>query len=162
MRIDIRKAGWLFGMLAISAHLAAQGSDHPVRGTGPATLAEVIDTVARDGRDGQLPPHLSLVLGLGDGSAPLHVKQAVLREGSEVRVFNVSSADRKDVVILNTDEKHQSTKAYLLSRGGSLRDAVSYRAGEQPQRMPAAEAKAAAAAEIKFWTRLRQRSTAGG
>jgi hypothetical protein len=155
VRIDIRKAGWLFGILAISAHLSAQGDDHPVRGSGAAALAEIIDTVAHDGRDGQLPPHLSLVLGLGDGSSPLHVKQAVLRDGSGVRVFNVSSAERKDVVILHTDEKRQTTKAYLLSRGGDLRDAVSYRAGGQPQRMPASEANAGAAAEIKFWTQLR-------
>ena len=124
-------------------------------------LENLIDSVLRSGRDGQLPPHLSLVLGIGSGDAPLPVKQAVLRDGPEVRVFNVCVANHQDIVLLRTNELQQSTTAYLLSTAGKLRRAVSFRAGEQPLQTPVAKADAASAEEVKFWTDLGQRSPPG-
>ena len=147
MRIPVKSA-WAIGAFALLFNLSAQG-------TRPG-LDDLIDSVLRNGRDGHLPPHLSLVLGLGTGDAPLEVKQAVLREGPEVRVFNVCVADHKNIVMLRTNEQKKITKAYLISTTGDLRKAVSYEAGEQPHLTPKEAASAAAADEIKFWTTLKQ------
>ena len=81
MRIHDTKLQWTIGVIAIVVFLSAHGA-----GRG---LDDLIESVLRSGRDGRLPPHLSLVLGLGTGDTPLEVKQAVLREGPEMRVFNV-------------------------------------------------------------------------
>jgi hypothetical protein len=143
------KGAWIIGAFALLANVGAQGA-------GPA-LDGLIDSVLRSGRDGELPPHLSLVLGLASGDAPLAVKQAVLRDGSDVRVFNVCVANHKDIVILRTNEQERNTKAYLVSAKGNLRKAVSFEAGGQPQPIPAAQARAATAAEIQFWVGLGQR-----
>lgn len=153
MRTNSRKLARLFGLCAVLVVLAA----HSAR----PKLGDVIDSVLRNGRNGQLPPHLSLVLGIGSGEAPLEVKQAVLRNGSEVRVFKVCVANHENIVILRVNELQGNTKAYLVSTSGKLRKAVSFRAGEQPQQTPAAEADAASAEEIKFWTGLRQHATLG-
>lgn len=150
MRTEVKKWAWLAGVCAMLLNLPAQ-SARP-------GLEDLIDSVLRGGRDGQLPPHLSLVLGIGSGDAPLLVKQAVLRDGPEVRVFNVCVANHKDIVILRTNELQQGTKAYLLSTTGKLRRAVSFRAGEQPLQTPRVEADTAAAAEVTFWAGLGQRS----
>jgi hypothetical protein len=147
VQIPVRSA-WVIGTLAMLFNVSAHG-------TGPG-LDDLIASVLRNGRDGQLPPHLSLVLGLGSGDAPLEVKQAVLREGSEVRVFNVSVADHKNIVILRTNEQKHSTKAYLVTTNGKLRKAVSYEAGGEPHMTQKAAAGGAAADEIKFWTTLNQ------
>lgn len=136
-------------LLNLSAHSARPG------------LEDLINTVLRSGRDGQLPPHLSLVLGIGFGDAPLPVKQAVLRDGPEARVFNVCVANHQDIVILRTNGLQQGTKAFLLSTTGKLLRAVSFRAGEQPMQTTVAEAHAASAEEVKFWTGLGQRSPPG-
>lgn len=146
MRIETRLWGWIGGTLAALLSLQA--------------LADVpgFDAVARsvlqNGRDGQLPPHLSLVLGIGKGDAPLIVKEAVVRDGAKVRIFSVSVVNPKDIVTLLTDEQERTTKAYLLSATGKLRMAVYYRAGEPTQKIPTAAAIAESADEIRIWTSL--------
>jgi NADPH-dependent glutamate synthase beta subunit-like oxidoreductase len=147
MRIDLRRAAWVAGVCAVLLIHA------PAKGAHPA-LDAVIDSVLRNGRNGQLPPHLSLVLGIGAGDAPLDVKQAVIRTGPEVRVFNVCVANHKDIVILRTNEEQRTTRAYLFSTAGKLRKAVSFVAAGPPQLTPAPEAKAALADELTFWTEL--------
>ena len=146
----MKQLSWIVAALAALLSLQALGA-HP-------GFNEVAGSVLHNGLDGQLPPHLSLVLGIGSGEAPLKVKQAVLREGPEVRVFNVSVVNPKDIVILRTNELQQTTKAYLLSTTGKLRMAVAFRAGEPTQQIPSADAKAAAADEVQFWSNLGQRA----
>jgi hypothetical protein len=146
--MGIKRTAWILGVFAMTVSLSAQ-----VARTG---LNDLIESVLRNGKDGQLPPHLSLVLGLGTGDAPLGVKQAVLREGHEVRVFNVSIANHQDIIILRTDEQDGNTQAYLISASGKLRKAVSYHVGAQTRRTPTSEARAASAEEIKFWLGQRQ------
>jgi len=148
MPISLRKLG--LGIVALAVLACA-----PAAGAGVG-LGGLVDAVLQKGLDGQLPPHLSLVLGIGKGNS-VAVKQAVLREGFRVRVFNVSVANHKDIVILHTNEQTRTTEAYLVSSAGKLRTAVSYEAGGQPQVMPPNQARAAVAAEIKFWTHLGRR-----
>jgi hypothetical protein len=124
---------------------------NPPAHAAPTGLGNLADTVLQKGLDAQLPPHLSLVLGIGTGDA-LAVKQAVLREGVEVRVFNVCVANPEDIVILRTNEQKRTTRAFLVSRGGKLRKAVTYEGGGPPRETPPAQAAAALAAELQFWT----------
>jgi hypothetical protein len=145
----VNQLGWIAGALAALLSLPALGA-HP-------GFDEVVGSVLRNGHDGQIPPHLSLVLGIGTGDAPLSVKQAVLREGPEVRVFSVSVVDPKDIVILHTNEQEGTTKAYLLSAIGKLRMSVFFHAGGPTQQIPSKEAIAAAADEIKYWTNSARR-----
>jgi hypothetical protein len=149
----LNRLAWIAGALATLLSFQALGA-HP-------GFDEVVASVLRNGRDGQIPPHLSLVLGIGTGDAPLSAKQAVLREGPEVRVFNVSVANSKDIVILRTNEQEQTTKAYLLSATGKLRKSVFFHAGGPTQEIPSKEAIAAAADEIKYWTNSGHRAPGG-
>jgi hypothetical protein len=143
--IETRQWGWIAGTLAALLSLQALGAN-----PGFDAIAQ---SVLHNGRDGQLPPNLSQVLGIGKG-APLVVKQAVVRDGAKVRVFNVSVVNPKDIVILRTNEQEGTTKAYLLSATGKLRLAVSYHAGDAPRQIPTAGAVAESADEVKYWTTL--------
>ena len=150
MPISLRKLGLGIAALAVLTCAPAAGA-----GVG---LGGLVDAVLLKGLDGQLPPHLSLMLGIGKGNS-VAVKQAVLRAGPRVRVFNVSVANHQDIVILQTNEQTRTTEAYLVSSAGKLRTAVSYEAGGQPHVMPRSQALTAVTAEIKFWTHLGRRGT---
>jgi hypothetical protein len=143
----IGKRTWLIVAAAAAAMLSAQGATRP--------LAALADAVAGNGINAQLPEHLSLVLGVGRADQKTPVKQAVIRDGHTVRVFNVCTAERDKLVILNTNEETHLTKAYLTSATGALRKAVYYQWGGEPHERPAAEARSEFAVEIKYWTNLK-------
>lgn len=115
-------------------------------------LERVIDAVLQRGLDSQLPAHLSVVLGVSRLEQQTAVKQAVIRDGSTVRTFNVSVANHGDVVMLLYDEQSHSTKAFLVSAAGFLRRAVSYQAGGVAKERSLAQARSDFAREINFWT----------
>jgi hypothetical protein len=141
------KDRWLAGTLLMLATLPAQAA--PPRTS--ASFDELVETTIRRGPDGQLPPHLSVVLGLSALEQNISVKQAVIRGGSAVHVFNVCAANHDDLVILTHNEQDQSTKAYLLSAGGRLRKAVFFRGSEPAQVRSMSEARGDFATEEKFW-----------
>jgi hypothetical protein len=143
------KRGWLVAALALSAlsALAAGGS-----------LKGLIDAVVRNGPASQIPAHLAVVLGVTTVEQSIPVKQAVVRDGTRVRTFNVSTSTLKDVVIMSYDESSRSMKAYFLSAAGELRTAVSYRAGEPAIIRPLAEARLDFDDEMKFWMNFKQKS----
>ena len=119
---------------------------------GANSLDGLIDSVVRKGPSGLLPAHLSVVLGVTRLEQPTPVKQAVWRDGTTVRTFNVCAAKHDDVVFIAYNEQSRSSKVYLVSPAGVLRKAVAY----QPQ-MPAtarslSEAARDFAGELKFWT----------
>jgi len=97
-----------------------------------------------------------VVLGITATAQPTAVKQAVMRDGEWVRTFNVRSDQHSDVVLMAYDTRTRATKAYLTNPAGTLREAVSYQAGEAPTKRKAAEAGGDFAAEMKFWTNLSQ------
>ncbi|HWW28754.1 MAG TPA: hypothetical protein VNY80_01975 [Steroidobacteraceae bacterium] len=150
----IGKRTWLVGALAVAAILSAQGAARP--------LAAVIEAVTGNGINSQLPAHLSLVLGIGRGDQKTPVKQAVIRDGHTVRTFNVGTADRDTLVIINSNEETQLIKAYLTSATGELRKAVYYQAGGEAHERSAGEARSDFAVEIKFWTNLKGQSKPAG
>jgi hypothetical protein len=135
---------WALIAVAMAALASAQGAPHSLKG--------VIDAVVQKGPDNQLPAHLSLVLGLNKGEQATAVKQAVMRDGTMVRTFNVRTSNHDDVVMMAYDEQSRSIKAYLVSPGGKLLKAVAYQAGAPATARSAAAARGDFADEIKFWT----------
>ena len=125
----------------------------PAHGAG-SSLATLVDAVLRKGPNSQLPAHLSAVLGVSRLEQATPVKQAVMRDGSVVRTFNVCTAHHGDIVLITYDEQSRSSKAYLVSPAGALRKAVSYQAGAPASERSHADAAHDFANEIKFWTDL--------
>ena len=125
----------------------------PAHGAG-SSLATLVDAVLRKGPNSQLPAHLSAVLGVSRLEQATPVKQAVMRDGSVVRTFNVCTAHHGDIVLITYDEQSRSSKAYLVSPAGALRKAVSYQAGAPASERSLADAAHDFANEIKFWTDL--------
>jgi hypothetical protein len=141
-------------MNAVSAVIAVtvmMAAPSPAQGA-PQPLKSVIDAVVQNGPVNRLPAHLSLVLGLNEGEQGPAVKQAVMRDGTLVRTFNVRIANHGDVVMMAYDEQSRSMKAYFVSEKGKLRKAVAYQAGAPATERSAAEARGDFAKEIRFWT----------
>jgi hypothetical protein len=136
------RRAWL-AAAALAAMLSAHGASRSLDG--------LIESVVRSGADAQLPAHLSVVLGVTTVERTTAVKQAVVRDGSAIRTFNVCTANHEDVVILTYDEQSHSTKAYLVSAKGALRKAVNYQAGAAANERSSAEARSDFAHEIGFW-----------
>jgi hypothetical protein len=108
--------------------------------------------VQGQGRSASLPPHLSMVLGLGDGTQDLAVRQAGKRTGQEVHTFNVAQPQKQPVVVLmDYNEATKSVRAFRLKSGGDLEKAVTYKAGAQPQPIPDAPARKALREELNVW-----------
>jgi hypothetical protein len=141
------KVRWFAATLLTLAMFSAQCAPPKAGGS----FDELVETTVRRGPDAQLPPHLSVVLGLSALEQNTAVKQTVIRDGAAVRVFNVCSANHRDLVILTHNDQDQSTKAYLLSTGGRLRKAVFFRGSEPAELRSMAEARADFAAEQRFW-----------
>lgn len=111
--------------------------------------------VQREGHEALLPPHLALVLGLGNGQSPVTVKQFATQNPQEVRAFNVcKEKGRVVVVILRYDQVTRVTEAFLLGTGAKLRSAVSYETGTQPAFSPDALARSALREELQYWSKL--------
>jgi hypothetical protein len=111
----------------------------------------LIDAIVHQGPEGKLPPHLSVVLGLNETEKQTPVKQAVIREGQSVRVFNVSTVNHGDLVILTHDDRNQTTKAYRVSTAGELCKGVLFHGSEPALERSTAESRDDFADEIKFW-----------
>ena len=110
------------------------------------------DRVTSEGKASTLPPHLSLVLGLGDGVRPVPVKQAGKQDGHEVRTFNVvQTQGQRSVVLMDHDEQKQRTSAFLLRPNGKLERAVTYKTAAQPEPLGVAQARAALQQQLRYW-----------
>jgi hypothetical protein len=124
----------------------------------PVTLANVswlpayTARVQVQGKSASLPPHLAMVLGLGDGTQALAVRQAGKRSGQEMHTFNVAQPQKLSVVVLiDYNEATTSVRAFRLRSGGDLDKAVTYNAGAEPQPIPDATARKALHEELNVW-----------
>ena len=133
--------GVLAALLLAGATLAA-----------PPRLAALVDEALGAGADARLPPNLALVLGLADTLQPAPVRQIAARVEHEMRAFNVSLANHRDLVMFTVDEQTQVTTAFLLGPDGRLRKAVSYAAGAEPVTMTQASARKPFERELAFWS----------
>lgn len=141
--VAVRRA-WLAAAVAMAAILSAEGASRSLDG--------LIESVVRSGGEAVLPAHLSVVLGVAAVERTTAVKQAMIRDRSAIRTFNVCAANHHDVVILTYDEQSHLTKAYLVSAKGALRKAVDYQAGAAANVRSLADARSDFADEISFWT----------
>jgi hypothetical protein len=111
-------------ILPLAAGQAQHSHDfHPQQRLGLAA-----DTAVRAGVHSKLPPHLSTLLGLSkEEETPM--LQSVVRTGKVVQGFEVSDANKKDIVIFVVDESANNQDLYLTSPEGTLRRVVSVKAG---------------------------------
>jgi len=144
LRARFGNRSWWVIVVAVAAAVAA-------RGAATHSLKPLIDAVIRNGPDSQLPAHLSVMIGVSQVEQATAVKQAVVRDGATVRTFNVSVANQDDVVIIVYNEESRWSKAYLSSATGTLRKAVSYRAGEPATVRTLPAARDDFAKEMNFW-----------
>jgi len=115
--------------LAVATLPAALGQvQHPVRSHVEGGLALAAETTVRDGLHAKLPPHLSTLLGLSK-EQECQVLQNVVRTEAGVRGFDVSVANKKDIVLFAVDEAAKNQSLYLTSPTGTLRKVVSVKAG---------------------------------
>ena len=91
-------------------------------------MDRAVDKTFREGMHAQLPPHLSTLLGVSAEKECL-VMQGVVRSGQVVRGFDVSMANKNDVVLFVVNETTNDQTLYLTSANGRLRRVVSVEAG---------------------------------
>ena len=113
-------------------------------------MAQAVDKTLREGLQAKLPPHLSTLLGLSREEESL-VRQAVVRTGKIVEGFDVSTANKNDVVLFVVDEATNDQTLYLTSRQGLLQKVVKVNAGVGQVQGITSEDRKAFAKEKQFW-----------
>lgn len=86
-------------------------------------MVRAVDKTLQDGLHAKLPPHLSTLLGLSQEKECL-VMQGAVRTGEVVQGFDVSTANKNDVVLFVVNETTKDQTLYLTSREGVLRKVV--------------------------------------
>jgi S1/P1 Nuclease len=143
--------------LATVLNTALVSSGGGARRCAASWAQTLISQALSSGFLGRLPPTVSVALGLAKADQGTEVRQLLRKSGHQVRTFNVSVANHGDVVIFNVNGRTGATVAYLLTPDGQLRKAAAYQAGGEAHELPAAEAKAGLAREVRFWSaRARQ------
>jgi len=123
---------------------------HSPRSHAPGRLALAADKTIREGVQAKLPPHLSTLLGLTkEEECP--VMQSVVRTGNQVQGFDVSVANKKDIVLFVVDQNANDQTLYLTSPEGTLRKVVSVKAGVGDVVRPTDKDQIAFQKEKQFW-----------
>ena len=86
-------------------------------------MARAMDKTIQEGLHAKLPPHLSTMLGLSK-EEECNVMQGVVRSGKVVQGFDVSTANKNDVVLFVVNETTNDQTLYLTSMEGVLRKVV--------------------------------------
>ena len=148
-----RHRGKLVAVLILAVVLVptivGQASHSPGTQT-QARFARAADTTYQQGVHAKLPPHLSTLLGLSN-EEECAVMQNVVRTGSVVQGFDVSVANKKDVVLFVVDETTNDQTLYLTSPAGALRKMVTVKAGVGAEARIGASDKKAFEKEKQFW-----------
>lgn len=116
-----------------------------------AGVASLVAEAGRIGKEARLPPHVVDVLGLGTHVGGLAVRQLAIRNGSEVRAFNVSAESSLDIVIFDSDEATKTSQMFLLTPGAKLRRAITFVAGRESHVLPAPEARRRFKPQLDYW-----------
>ena len=113
-------------------------------------MVQAVDKTLQEGLNAKLPPHLSTLLGLSQEQECL-VRQGVVRTGKVVQGFDVSTANKNDVVLFVVNETTNDQTLYLTSKEGVLRKVVSVEEGEGRVRKVTGEDRKAFEKEKQFW-----------
>jgi hypothetical protein len=136
-------------LLGVSLEATAQGRPAP-GSQAQARMARAVDGIFRQGVHAQLPPHTSTLLGLSvEKECP--VMQSVVRTGKRVQGFDVSTANKNDVVIFVVDEASNDQTLYLTSANGRLRRVVAIEKGVGRVRPVSAQDRKGFAEQRQFW-----------
>ena len=116
-------------------------------------MVRAVDKTLQDGRQAKLPPHLSTLLGLSQEKECL-VMQGSVRTGKVVQGFDVSTANKNDVVLFVVNETTNDQTLYLTSREGVLRKVVMVEQGVGRGQKPTREDRKGFEKEKQFWLDL--------
>ncbi|HLQ13463.1 MAG TPA: hypothetical protein VK130_09505 [Steroidobacteraceae bacterium] len=136
------------GLMAGPQAPAGAATDASAKAAGVAAL---IAKAGQVGKEARLPPHVVDVLGLGTHVGGLAVRQLALRNGSEVRAFNVSTENSVDIVIFDYDEATKSSQMFLLTPAGKLRRAITFIAGGESHSLATAEGRRRFKPQLDYW-----------
>jgi hypothetical protein len=115
-----------------------------------ARMTRAVDTTFQKGIHAHLPPHISTLLGLSmEQECP--VVQSVVRTGQTVQGFDVSTANKNDVVIFVVDETSNDQTLYLSSASGRLRRVVAIQGGIGKVRPVSEQERKAFVEQRRFW-----------
>jgi len=147
-----RLVGLFAGIIVVVATLQADAGQtkHPPGPHAKGRFAQAADITVREGVHAKLPPHISTLLGLSkEEECP--VMQGVLRTGSLVQGFDVSVANKDDIVLFVVDETSSEQSLYLTSPAGALRKVVSVKAGDGNVVRVTYDVEKAFEKERQFW-----------
>ncbi len=113
-------------------------------------LVRAVERTLREGAHAHLPPHISTLLGMS-AEKECPVMQGVVRAGQVVQGFDVSTANKHDVVLFEVNEATNDQTLYLTSAEGTLRRVVSVEAGVGKVRRITNQDRKAFAKEKQFW-----------
>jgi hypothetical protein len=113
-------------------------------------MVRAVDRTLREGLHARLPPHLSTLLGISEEKECL-VMQSLVRTKKVVQGFDVSMANRDDVVLFVVNETTKDQTLYLTSREGALRKVVSVKEGVGGVRRITSDDRKAFEKEKQFW-----------
>jgi hypothetical protein len=113
-------------------------------------MVRAVDKTLQEGLRGKLPPHLSTLLGVSKEEECL-VKQGVVRTGRVVQGFDVSTADKNDIVLFVVNETTNEQTLYLTSKEGVLRRVVTVEEGVGRVQKITGEDRKAFEKEKQFW-----------
>jgi hypothetical protein len=120
---------------------------------GPRSQKRMVRAMGKtlqEGLHAKLPPHLSTLLGLSNEEECL-VMQGVLRTGKVVQAFDVSTANKNDVVLIVVSEATNDQTLYLTSKEGVLRKVVRVKEGMGRVQKITGEDRKAFEKEKQFW-----------
>jgi hypothetical protein len=113
-------------------------------------MVQAVDKILQEGLHAKLPPHISTLLGLTK-EEECHVMQGVVRAGKAVQGFDVSTANKNDVVLFVVSETTNDQTLYLTSKDGVLRRVVKVEKGVgQVQKITGKDRKAFEKERV-FW-----------
>ena len=113
-------------------------------------MVRAVDKTLQEGLHAKLPPHLSTLLGISK-EEECHVMQAVVRTGKVVQGFDVSTANKSDVVLFVVTEATNDQTLYLTSKEGVLRKVVTVEQGVGRVQEITSEHRKAFEKEKQFW-----------
>ena len=115
-----------------------------------ARMTRAVNKTFKKGIHAHLPPHISTLLGLSmEKESP--VMQSVVRTGQTVQGFEVSTANKNDVVIFVVDEASKDQSLYLSSPNGRLRRVVTIEKGVGRVRPVSERDRKSFAEQRQFW-----------
>jgi hypothetical protein len=113
-------------------------------------MAQAVDKTLQEGLHAKLPPHISTLLGLSN-EEECPVMQGVVRAGKTVQGFDVSTANKNDVVLFVAHEATHDQTLYLTSKQGVLRKVVVVEQGVGQVQKITGEDRKAFEKERQFW-----------